>query len=354
MSQRTDVSLSAKQFPFCSDCNRHIGRNMHPNACRAARAAEAAGILRGDDGFWQMHYWLFDRGGAFTDDELRKAMVAFGYDPAQFLAVMQGPETLRVIQADIEEGKALGLHFTPMIFINGEELHGWTARNAVTRAVEAVAATSPPPGDPTQDRPPTAREKYIGDWRAQPVRRVPSDPAAWTIGPTDAPVHFVVWGDYQEPITAEADRIMQQIVASRDDTRYTFRHYPVNKDCNPVTPASLYPLACRMSQAAEAAGRLGGSHGYWAMHAWLMDHQRQFSEEAVIKAAASIGLDTQRFVAEMGSAGTAAEIAADATAARDLGLRGVPFIFVNGKRVPRWRVGNEEILGGIADEAAEP
>ena len=44
LSQRSDVSLSAKHFPFCKDCNRHSTRNMHPNACKAALAAEAAGM----------------------------------------------------------------------------------------------------------------------------------------------------------------------------------------------------------------------------------------------------------------------------------------------------------------------
>ena len=78
VSERDDISLSAKHFPLCTDCNRHITKSPHPNACWAARAAEAAGILRGNEGFWQMHYWLFDRSGSFTGAELQAGLSEIG------------------------------------------------------------------------------------------------------------------------------------------------------------------------------------------------------------------------------------------------------------------------------------
>ena len=39
---RDDVSITMRHFPFCTDCNKHIDKTRHANACYAARAAEAA------------------------------------------------------------------------------------------------------------------------------------------------------------------------------------------------------------------------------------------------------------------------------------------------------------------------
>ncbi len=356
LAQRDDVSLSAKHFPMCADCNRNASKTLHPNACWAARAAEAAGILRGNDGFWQMHRWLFDRGGAFTDAELHQGLRELGYDQQQlqqFLGLMQSRQPLEFIAADTDEASALGLHYTPMVFINGVELKGWNAPNALIRAVAALAATNPPRQTAAHDRPPTAAEKYVADWRDQPARGIPADSRAWPIGPVDAKVDVVVWGDYQEPFTAEADAILRRIAASRPDTRYTFRHFPFNQECNPVTSSSRHPLACRAAQAAEAAGTLGGADAYWAMHDWLMSNQQRFSDATLRGAAADMGLDPEALFAQMDTPEVAAAITEDARAGKTLGLRSIPMIFINNKFVPRWRFQEHRTLQRMIEEAAQ-
>ena len=93
-----------------------------------------------------------------------------------------------------------------------------------------LAATNPSRGDPSQDRPPPAREKYIGDWREQPALILPKDARQWTTGPTDATIQIVMWGDYQEPFTAKADIKLRTLATSHGDASYTVRHYPINKD----------------------------------------------------------------------------------------------------------------------------
>ena len=350
MSRRSDVSVSAKHYPFCMDCNPRVGRTLHANACWAARAAETAGILYGNEGFWQMHYWLFDRQGSFVDAELHAILDEWGYDRSEFTHLMQSDRTVELVQQDIEQAVGLGLYTTPMIFINGVELRGWDVPNALTRAVEALAATNPPAGDATQDRPQTADEKYVDDWRKQPILPMPPDAREWSIGPPDAAVEIVNWGDYQEPFTAKADAQLRAMVASRGDTRYTFRHYPINKPCNPATTADFHPLACRAAQAAEAAGALGGNDTYWAMHVWLMTNLKTFSDETLALAAVDMGLDPDALFAEMQTTEIAKEIARDATLGGRLGLRAVPFIFVNGRHLARWN--KPGILDAVLGEAS--
>lgn len=119
---RDDVSLSVRHFPFCTDCNEHVERTGHPMACRAAIAAEAAGITGGAEAFWQMHDWLFDRGGQFTDDELLQFVGEAGIDEAIFRKALASDETLAKVRADADAADAAGLKFTPMVFINGRPI----------------------------------------------------------------------------------------------------------------------------------------------------------------------------------------------------------------------------------------
>jgi protein-disulfide isomerase/uncharacterized membrane protein len=347
------VSLSAKHFPMCKDCNDHFqNNNMHPNACWAARAAEAAGILKGNDGFWQMHFWLFEHRGTFTNEELTKGLTELGYNPQEFINVMTSAETLRRVKGDVEEGIWLGLHYTPMIFINGVELFGVFAPNAVGRAVEALAAKNPPAMTCELDQPPPAATKMVRDWEQQPFIPPPTDRQSWARGPADAKVKVTMWGDYQEPNTAAADAIIRKFAAGGQGAHYSFRHYPVNQSCNPECQVTKFPNTCRAHAAAEAAGAIGGLDAYWKMHQWLMSHQADFSEESLKKAAGEMGLDAAAFFKAMDSQEVRAAISEDEHAAKTMGLTGVPHIVINGQYVPRFGTEGKSVLDQILERAA--
>ena len=406
------VSVSMKHYPFCSDCNKYAPR-LHANACWAARAAEAAGILYGNDGFWKLHDWLFEHRGSFTTtQEIEDAIRSFGYDPTGFVQMMssESGEPLRRVRADCDDGQRLGLYFTPMIFINGVELKGWFQPNALVRTVAEVAATNPPPRTATDDRPPLAFEKYVQDWADETVRTLPPDKTTWVLGPPDAKAKIVVWGDYQEDGTAQVDQVIRTFIAHGGNANYVFRHMPFNGDCNPNIPYRRHPLACWASRAAEAAGRLGGNDGYWKMHAWLMDNHDAalkaaaqeagvdaaalrgalytMSEDERKKGAAKLGVDAQRALdtlqrtadealraaaPQMGLDADAlfeamkrddvqASIAEDIQAGKSLpvlrwgapaGVYSIPAIFIDSKYVPRYQMnGDIAVLEQILKRAA--
>ena len=149
-----DLSISVKHFPMCAECNPTVDDvSHHRHACRAARAAEAAGILRGAEGFWRMHDWLVDRRGRLEEASFRVRLRELGFDPERFMAVMKGDEARTRIQSDIQQGVWLGLRATPMIFVNGKELQGALAKNGLRRAVAAVLAADPPLRTAEHDRP---------------------------------------------------------------------------------------------------------------------------------------------------------------------------------------------------------
>lgn len=358
IKQRPDVSLSVRHFPFNKDCNPNFQTTHHPNACWAARAAETAGLLRGNRGFWEMHFWLFERNGAFTDAELVAGLRELGYDPAEFQRLMMTDITLKPIQEDVQEAMSLGLFFTPMIFINGVELRGWNAQDSVRTAVTALSRTNPQPADATSDMPPRALEKYISDWSSG-FRRGPAQLARpsfdFATGPADAPISIIVFGDYEEVNTRKADAIIRKRMAERGDIRYDFRHYPVNDLCNPLARNETHKKACDAARAVEAAARLGDTAAFWEVHAWLMDNPIENLTDDTLKAKIEqMGLDWQAFNEERGGPDVRDAMLRDAKQMAEIfAARSIPHIVVNGRSIPRWTMPDgRSILEEIMELAA--
>lgn len=352
MESRDDLSVSVKHFPFATDCNPGAP-NLHPNACWAARAAEAAGILQGSEGFWKMHFWLFEHKGYFEKGMFEKSLRELGFEVDAFLRVMQGEETLARVKSDIEEALELGLHFTPLIYVNGVELRGWMFGNSLERALDAIAAENPPALTAVHDHPPLAAEKYVEDWREQRVLRLPDDDMTFRVGPADAAVRIVMFADYLAKPTVDLDADLRARVASRDDASYTIRYFPFDQACNQYVKTTRTEGGCEAVRAAEAAGRLGGNAGYWRMHEWLVANYASFSLAALRSAAPALGFDADELVGTMRSEVVTRAIQLDMQTGRRSGLRGVPMLIVNERWVPRWKREDVDILGRILDEAAK-
>lgn len=359
MERRTDVSVSMKHFPMNMDCNPYMPRTLHSNACWAARAAEAAGILKGNEGFWEMHHWLFDNSGAFTDAQIPGIVASMGFDWQQFRAVMMGPETEQRVREDVDEGRALGLFFTPMVFINGVELRGFIKNpTALIRAVDLVAAANPNPGSPLDDRPPLAPMKGVGDWEAEMSRQMPARaPGAvdLTQGPANAPTTIWIWNDFQSPSALELEKALRETLAKRNDVRIVMRHYPMDQSCNSAMRQTMSKNGCWAARAAEAASFLGGVEGYWRMHRWLFDNQSNFNDAALRAAAPSLKFNPDELIKEMNSQRVQAAIAFDCSQGKPLIVRGIPTIYVNNKWVARWKIGDANVLDLIIRQnAGEP
>jgi protein-disulfide isomerase len=300
-----------------------------------------------------MHAWLFERGGGFTRPVLRQALQEFGYDIAEFERVMQSDETLARVRADVDEATQLGVYYTPTVFINGVELRGWHAPNAIARAIEKLAATDPPALTAAHDRPPPGREKLVEDWRRAYRVKLPPTAQFRARGPEDARVRVVLFGDFCHKATALADAVFRDLLAERDDLRYEYHYFPFNRDCNPaVKVETKYPQACYVAEAAEAAGRLGGAPAYWAMHAWLFDHYENLSEEIALDGAREAGLDPEVLRVAMETPEVRTAVVDDAKLARGCGVKRVPTIFINGRHVLRWRLSGENLLPAIVAAAA--
>jgi protein-disulfide isomerase len=352
MTSTPNLSVIIKNFPMCTDCNAKAP-NLHGNACWAARAAITAGMIHGDDGFWQMHEWLFSQQGSFTDQSLPQALANMGYDAQMFTTLMQTEQPLQEVKKDVEEGYALGIFYTPMIFINGIELKGWNAPQALTRAVQAVLAANPAPAAPSADRPPTALEKYMADWRERPVQTIPESITKRAIGKANAPVTVVVFGDYQEEGTREVDGLLRLFATGPDyGMKYAFANFPVDQSCNPYTEVTKFAGGCRCSLAAEGADIMAGPDAFWKIHNWIMASKGVFTDKALEAEAQFDGLDPALLKEAMANPAAKAKVVADAAAGKTLGIQSIPMVFINGRYVPRWKLENENLLPRMIREEA--
>jgi len=137
------VRVIFKHWPICKECNPDLNTNLHPNACAAALAAEAAYVVGGNDAFWKMHDILFrtqDSWKRVPKPNFEPYAAQIGLDVAAWRAALESPETLRRVTADIEEGKNMGkaqleageitvdeqdaakVDSTPAIFVNNKRL----------------------------------------------------------------------------------------------------------------------------------------------------------------------------------------------------------------------------------------
>ncbi len=124
-----------KHYPLDTACNPHVGRNLHPGACDAARAAVCA---QWAGRFGALHDALFAAQAALVSGATREALLALGeqagLSPAALAACMADRSSLDQVQRDIEEAQAWRVPGTPALILNGRPLF------ALRRAAPPVAA----------------------------------------------------------------------------------------------------------------------------------------------------------------------------------------------------------------------
>ncbi len=150
---------------------------------------------------------------------------------------------------------------------------------------------------------------------------VPVDPERDHIrGPAKAPVTLVEYGDFECPYCGQAEPVIRELLADYGDLRYVWRHLPLT---------DVHPHAVLAAEGSEAAAQQGK---FWDMHDQLLEHQGALTAKDLLAYAADIGVDTDRFMADLRTGVGDAKIAADTDSADLSGVSGTPIFFINGKR----------------------
>ncbi|QYO66344.1 DsbA family protein [Leptolyngbya sp. 7M] len=151
------------------------------------------------------------------------------------------------------------------------------------------------------------------------------------IGNASAAVTVEEFADFQCGGCAASHPVLKELQAAyagNRNFRFIFRHFPLS------IPA--HDKAYSAALATEAAGLQGK---FWQMQDILFRNQAEWSgapnfSELWEGYARSIGMDVERFKADMKSSALSSRVDADMMRGRGLGVTSTPTILVNGQMVP--------------------
>jgi protein-disulfide isomerase len=140
------------------------------------------------------------------------------------------------------------------------------------------------------------------------------------LGPADARVTLVEYGDFECPHSGALHRVIQSArTAFGGNLRFAFRHFPLR---------SSHPHALTAAKAAEAAAEQGR---FWDMHDRLYQRQHELGDDDLSRHAEKIGLDVARFQRELSARAHEVRIREDLASAARSGASGTPSLFINGE-----------------------
>ncbi len=152
---------------------------------------------------------------------------------------------------------------------------------------------------------------------------VPPSTQDWIQGVLSARVVLVMYGDYQDPTSADVYKLIkvikQELSASFGENYlcFVFRHFPQTQ---------IHPHAQRAAQAAEAAGAQGQ---FWSVHDTLFTHQQKLENGYLIEYANDLGLDIPQFLKELSKQVHVDRVSEDIEGGIQSGVTTVPALFIN-------------------------
>ena len=135
-----------------------------------------------------------------------------------------------------------------------------------------------------------------------------------------APVTIYEFSDFQCPHCKVAAPYLKKVVEeSNGKVKLVFKQYPLKG----------HPKARDAARAAVAAQKQGK---FWEMHDLLFEKQDELQRANFDAYAKKLGLDLEKFRADMAAPGTEKKVEADLAEGRAAGVDSTPSIFVNDRR----------------------
>jgi protein-disulfide isomerase len=138
-------------------------------------------------------------------------------------------------------------------------------------------------------------------------------------GPKSAAITIVEFSDFQCPYCARVDSTVKQLQdVYKDNVQIVWKHCPI---------PSIHQNAIGAAVAAEAANSQGK---FWQFHDKLFASQSNLSPDQMRQYAKELGLNTEKFEADLTSPEIWKHVTDDMSEAHRLGVTGTPVFFVNG------------------------
>jgi protein-disulfide isomerase len=318
-----DVRVAFKQLPL------PFHNNAHP-AAEAALAAKAQGK------FWEMHAKLFANQQALDRPNLDKYAQEIGLNMNQFKAEMDSGKWKQKVDQELAEGNKIGARGTPSFFINGKPFVGAQPFDAFKGKIEeeiknadALIKKGVPVAKVYDEIMKTAKTEVAAAPAAAPGAP-PADTQVYKVeagnspakGPKTAPITMIIFSDFQCPFCSRVEPTLKQLDEKyKGKIRFVWKNYPL-------------PFHQNAMPAAEAAMAADAQGKFWEMHDKLFANQQALDRATYEKHAQEIGLNMDKFKADLDSGKYKAAINADVQYGNTLGGgMGTPTFFINGRKI---------------------
>lgn len=154
-----------------------------------------------------------------------------------------------------------------------------------------------------------------------PILKLPVGDRDHSMGPVDAPVTLVEYGDFECSICGRAYPVVKELLGTYEGKiRFIFRNFPMK---------TIHDNAYDAALAAEAAGLQGK---FWEVYHLFFRNQESLEKSNLLKYAASAGVDEAGMLADMESDAVKQKVKEDFRSGVISGVNGTPTFFINGVR----------------------
>jgi len=294
---------------------------------RAARAASAIRRARGADAFFTFLAAVARGGGAPHDDALLLASGAANVDASALRRWLASSEPMDEVERDRALAVLFGVHAPPVLFVNGLRVAGALppARlEALVREERRKAATRVADGlAPAALYPERTAHNLIRVGEAVRLVRCPTLARAPWRGAARPLVTVAEFTDFECARCAELTPVLDRLVRPGGDVRHVHLDFPLTQHAN----------AQRAAVFAREAHSVHGAEVFFRLGAALRRPAAPLDDAGLTAAAVALGLDGASLLAGARRGDRAPDVAACVDEARRLGVRGIPTLYVNARRL---------------------
>jgi protein-disulfide isomerase len=139
-------------------------------------------------------------------------------------------------------------------------------------------------------------------------------------GPANARITLIEFSDFECPYCYSAEKQVDIVMAAYPkDVKLIYKQFPL----------SMHPHAEMAAEASLAAREQGK---FWEMYDLLFKNFRQLSADTIMTSAKQIGLDMDKFKADLASGKFKTAVQKDIADGETAGVYGTPAFYINGKQ----------------------
>ncbi|HEX4850991.1 MAG TPA: thioredoxin domain-containing protein [Puia sp.] len=140
------------------------------------------------------------------------------------------------------------------------------------------------------------------------------------VGPKNAPVTLVEFGEYESEDCAKAHEVVKKLLEEFDGKiRFNFRHFPLTK---------IHQRSLKAGEAAVAAAQEGK---FWEMHNVLFNNRRNLGTTSLKLHSREAGVSNKKFLDNLVNATYGWQVQGDIREGIEKGVTNVPAFFINGE-----------------------